>query len=245
MTEPAAATMPVKKSSVWEDCVDIFFAPRSVYERRRDGRWGVPLLIYTLLSAVLLFAARPMMQPMLDRQIAAQAEQMNQQEMSAEQRERAMEMSRGMMESPYAIIPIALVVPIAVFLVALLLWVAGKLFGSTQSLGQSITIATFASFPRLLIGIIALAILYATGSEGMSSQYASGLSPATLMPEGTSTMVLALLSRFELGTIWATVLLGVGTYVMGRVSKQSAAIVAVLVWIVATLFTVGSAAMQG
>jgi hypothetical protein len=242
VTTPPAA--PIKPASVWEDIVDIFYAPSTVYQRRRDGRWGLPLLIYTLLSAVMLFAARPMMQPMLERQAAQQVEKMREQGMSGEQLANAEKMSRTMMDSPLALIPIVLFVPLGVFLTSLLLWIASKLFGSTQSMGQSLTIATFASFPRLVVGIVSLGILFATGSEGMTSPYSAGLSPASLLPDDTSTIVLALLSRFELGVVWATILLGIGTHVIGRVSKQSAAVVAVLVWFVASLFAVGSAVMQ-
>jgi hypothetical protein len=244
VTTPAAATAPVKPASIWEDFVDIFYAPSSVYERRRNAGWGLPLLVYTLLSAVMLFAARPMMQPMLERQASMQIEKMREQGMSGPQLESASKMTRGMIDSPLALIPIVLFVPLGVFLSALVLWMASKTFGSAQSLGQSMTVATFANFPRVLVGIVSLLILYATGSEGMSSQYAAGLSPASLLPDDTSVLVLALLSRLELGVIWATILLGVGTHVIGRVSKQSAAMIALAVWLLASLFVVGGAAMQ-
>jgi hypothetical protein len=245
MTTSATTTIPATSASRWEDLVDIFYAPSAVYERRRDGRWGLPLLVYTLLSALVLFASRPMMQPMLERQAAQQMEKLREQGMSGEQLEMAAKMSRSMMDSPLTLIPMVAGIPIAVFVSALALWAASRLFGGTQSLGQSMTIATFANVPRLLVSIVALGLLYATGSEGMSSPYAAGLSPAALLPDDTSGIVLALLSRLELGVLWATVLLGVGVHVIGRVSKQSAATIAGLVWLLATIFTVGSAAMQG
>jgi hypothetical protein len=245
VTTPDIASAPVKNASIWEDFVDIFYAPVAVFTRRRDGRWALPLLVYVVLSGALLFASRPLMQPMLDRQMAAQMEKMRgQSELSAEQRERALEMQRKVVDSPFALVGGLVFLPVAVFLVALGLWLVGKLFGSAHSLGQSMTIATYASFPRLVVGFIATAILFATGSDGVSSQYAMGLSPAALLPADTSTTVLALLSRFELGTVWATVLLGVGVYVIGRVSKQSAALTAFGVWVLATLLVLGSGAMQ-
>jgi hypothetical protein len=241
---PATAAAPVKNASVWEDFVDIFYAPVSVFTRRRDGGWALPLLVYTLLSTGILFAMRPMMQPMMDRQLAATVEKMRADGAPAAQVAQAEKMGRAMSDSPWAMIPIVVMVPVAVFLVALALWIASKLFGSTQSLGQSMTIATYANIPRVLVGIVAVAVLYVTGSEGISNQYSTGLSPAALLPADTSPLVLGLLSRLELGVVWATVLLGVGVYVIGRVSKQSAGFTAFVVWLLATLLVLGTAAMQ-
>jgi hypothetical protein len=244
VTTPATATAPVKNASVWEDFVDIFYAPVSVFMRRRDGRWLLPLLVYTLLSAGIFFALRPMMQPMMDRQLAQQVEAARARGASPAQIEQTQKIGRAMTDSPWAMAPIVIMIPITVFLIALGLWVVSKLFGSTQSLGQSMTIATYANFPRVLVGIVSVALLYASGSEGISSQYAVGLSPAALMPSETSPYVLALLSRLELGTVWTTVLLAVGVYVIGRVSKSSAALTAIGVWLLATLLVIGQASMQ-
>src|SRR5690606_25497913 len=45
------------EASLWEDFVDIYYAPRQVFERRVEGgRWGIVLLIVTAVMALLYFA---------------------------------------------------------------------------------------------------------------------------------------------------------------------------------------------
>src|SRR5690606_39925611 len=44
-------------ASLWEDFVDIYYAPRQVFARREEGgRWGIVLLILVGLMALLYFA---------------------------------------------------------------------------------------------------------------------------------------------------------------------------------------------
>ena len=246
MTEPAAAaTVPVKQASVWEDFLDIFYTPSSVFERRRNGRWGLAFLFYTIVGIALMVAARPMLQPMFDQQMRVQAEAMRSNtDLSAEQRERMAESMGNVSDSPWLVVPLALAFPLGVLVGGLVLWMVSKLFGSQQTLGQSMMVATYSNYPRLLVLLVTLGIFYALGTGGVGDPYEQGLSPAMLLPEGSSIYLRALFSRLELGAIWVTVLMGIGTYHVGRVSKQSAAGVAIVMWILATLVVVGSAVRQ-
>jgi hypothetical protein len=54
-------------------------------------------------------------------------------------------------------------------------------------------------------------------------------------PDGASPALIALASRFDLFTIWVTVLLAIGLHVVGRIPKQQAAIVAAITWVVGAL----------
>jgi hypothetical protein len=245
VTEPAAATVPAKQASVWEDFVDIFYAPSSVFARRRDGRWGLAFVFYSIVGIILMVAARPMLQPMFDQQMRLQAEAMRSNpDMSAEQRERMAETMGGMSDSPWLVVPLALAFPLGVLIGGVVLWMVSKLFGSQQSLGQSMMVATYSNYPRLLVLLVTLAIFYALGTGGVGDPYEQGISPAMLLPEGSSIYMKALFSRLELGAIWVTVLMGIGTYTVGRVSKASAIGVAVVMWILATLAVMGSAVRQ-
>src|ERR1044071_6129179 len=44
------------KASIWEDCLEIFYAPSRVYARRGETDWGIPLLVLVVLSTVLTLA---------------------------------------------------------------------------------------------------------------------------------------------------------------------------------------------
>jgi hypothetical protein len=52
-----------------------------------------------------------------------------------------------------------------------------------------------------------------------------------LDPDTTSPMLIAILGRVDLFTIWVTVLLAIGLAVTGRVTRGRAAIAALLVWV--------------
>ena len=66
--EPAPA-----KASLWEDFVDIFYAPSSVFARRANGEWGKPLLFLVITGTVLFFVTKNAMQPIMDAEFARQS----------------------------------------------------------------------------------------------------------------------------------------------------------------------------
>ena len=57
--------------------------------------------------------------------------------------------------------------------------------------------------------------------------------------------MLALATRFDLFTIWITVLLAIGIYVVGKIPRQQAAIVAAIAWLVGALPAILGALQQG
>ena len=62
----SATAAPAKPASLWEDFIDIFYAPTSVFARRREGKFGLALLVYVILATAVFSTARPMMQPIFD-----------------------------------------------------------------------------------------------------------------------------------------------------------------------------------
>jgi hypothetical protein len=57
-------------------------------------------------------------------------------------------------------------------------------------------------------------------------------------PDTASPMLLALIGRIDVFTIWVTVLLAIGLSVTGKIPRQKAYIAAVIVWIIGALPTV-------
>ena len=51
------AETPPEKASLWEDFIEIFFAPSAVFARRRDGRFWLALIVYTLLIGAFFAGA--------------------------------------------------------------------------------------------------------------------------------------------------------------------------------------------
>lgn len=239
MSSPPIAATPAPKTALWEDFIDIFYAPAQVFARRRDGRFGPALAVLVVVGLALFFAFRGMWEGVTDAAIT-QAIRANP-NLSAEQ-------AAGMRESAAKFglvggVAQALVgYPVAIALTALVLWLVGKIFGSTLRYGQAMTVATYANVPRL-VGTAVSGTLFALGHpERVLSPNSILLSPLRFADEGAMpALTAALLGRFDLFTLWATALLAVGIHVIGGVSKARAAAAAGLVWLVATMFILASA----
>jgi hypothetical protein len=234
MTSPSATA--TKSSSFIEDIVDVFHAPSAVFERRRNAGYGAALVLYAVLTAVMLYAARPVMRPVFERQMDRAVAQMNQNpNIPAEQREAMATRIRGMIDSPFALAVPMVFIPLSIFVGALALWLAGKAFGSSATYGQAAMVFTFAQFPRLLVSAVLTGLAIATGRE-VTNQFGLTLSPAALLPEDASPVMAALASRVDLGTLWTTALLGIGLAVVGRIARGKGLAAAAIVWLLGGLF---------
>jgi hypothetical protein len=130
-------------------------------------------------------------------------------------------------------------IPISVILTGLVLWMVGKIFESKQTAQTAIMVATYAFVPRIL-GIVAGAVIaYLSSPERLNgaARLTVGLG-ALLDPDKASPVILALLTRVDVFTIWQTILLAIGLQVTGKVSKTYSYIAAALVWLIGALPTV-------
>lgn len=228
----ATTPAPVEaKASVWEDFLDIFYAPSQVFARRQDGKFGVALLILVIVSAVLMYASMQVLEPLYMAEVErGMAQNPN---LTAEQ----MEAARGFGGVMFMITAIV-GFPIIIMLTGVVLWLVGKLFDSTQTLGQGLTVATYANFPRLLGTLLMTIQGFLMTFSSADRLYDASFSLARLAPEGTSELMLAILFRFEVFTIWATILLGIGLHITGKVPKGKAMIAAFIVWAIGSVPTI-------
>ena len=235
MIEPTAATTapaPAERTPLWEDFIDILFSPVSVFRRRERGSWIVPMVIVTLVVAVIAFASRGVMQPVFDAEFERAAEQLRRNPQITEE---IIERSRGWMQAT-AMIGTLVILPVTMFVVAFMTWIVGKLVDSKQELHAALVVATYAQVPRVIQTILNAVQGLLLPPEQLNSLMKLSFSPARFMdPATTSPVVLQLVNRLDLFTIWVTVLLAVGLYVTGRVSKQKAALAGVLFWVVGSI----------
>lgn len=232
-----------EKASLWEDFVDIFYAPSSVFARRSDGKFGMPLLLLIVVGTVLFFVTKNAMQPIMDAEFARQtaAAMRKNPSITAEQ----MASSRGFFETIQPIF-FAVALTISVFGTGLVLWLVGKLFDAKTSVAAAIMIATYSEVPRLVQILVNAAQALFMSPEKLNAINSVAFNPARFMdPDSTSAVLIALASRIDLFTIWVTVLLAIGIHVVGKVPKQQAAIVAALTWVVGALPAVLGALRAG
>ncbi len=221
------------KVGLWEDFVDIFYAPSSVFARRSDGKFGLALLFLAIVILVLIFLTKNAMQPVMDAEFTRQAATAMRKNpnITAEQ----MAGSRGIFEMLGPII-FTVIITISVFGTGLVLWAVGKLFDAKESFAAAMMIATYSEVPRVVQILTNAAQGLVMSPEKLNSMNAVGFSLARFMdPDGASPVMLALAGRVALFTIWVTVLLAIGLHVVGKIPKQQAAIAAAITWVVGAL----------
>ena len=237
----SATAAPAKPASLWEDFIDIFYAPTSVYQRRRDGKFGLALLVYVVLATGVFAAARPLMQPVFDSMFSQRAEQMRRSnpQMTEQQLESARRMQEKLSSGPIGIVFGAVGQLAVVLVVGFVLWLVAKLFGSSATAGQAMMVSTYAFFPRLLGLIVGSALLYFTPPEQLTSMASMTLSPGRFVDGQAQPVLAAFLSRFDVFVLWGTILLGIGIAVVGKMERGKGLAAAFLVWLLGSLVAVG------
>jgi hypothetical protein len=231
------------KAGLWEDFVDIFYAPSSVFARRADGKFGMPLLFLIVIGTILFFLTKNAMQPIMDAEFARQsaAAMRKNPNITAEQ----MASGRGFFET-LAPFFFALGLTVSVFGTGLVLWLVSKLFDAKAAVAAAIMVATYSEVPRIVQILVNAAQALFMSPEKLNSLNSVGFNLARFMdPDHASAVAIALASRVDLFTIWVTVLLAIGIHVVGKVTKQQAAIIAAIVWVVGALPAVLGALRAG
>ncbi len=236
MTSQTSAP-PTEQSSLFEDFIDIVYAPAKVYARRATSGFWAPLLIISLFTGALFFGNYGTMESMLrgesDRRVAKMVEK----DPSAETqiRER-MAAARGFEEVTTKVVGFVMMVPF-VLIVALVVLGVGKAFDATLTYRAAAVITTWAYVPKVIeqLGIALQGILLDT--SGLRGRYQLTLGVGRFLdPDTTTPWLLTFLGRIDLFTIWVTVLIGVGLSVIGRIPRARAMMAAGVIWVVGSAF---------
>lgn len=221
------------KAGLWEDFVDIFYAPSSVFARRSDGKFGLALLFLVIVGTVLFFVTKNAMQPIFDAEFTRQtaAAMRKNPNITAEQ----MAASRNFFEMLGPVF-FAVILTISVLGTGVVLWLVGKLFDAKESVSAAIMIATYAEVPRIVQILTNAAQALIMAPEKLNAANSVGFNLARFMnPDTASPVMIALGARVDLFTIWVTVLLAIGLHVVGKIPKQQAYITAALTWVIGAL----------
>ena len=226
ISDAAAAPEPASR---WEDFLDILYAPSDVYTRRAGSGFGIPLLVVTVAIGLISLANSSVLQPLMDAEF---------QRMAAKQMAKDSQITMEMMErgrsigETFAKIGGFILVPVAVFLTGLFLWLIGKFFDAKQTLAAALMVTAYAYVPRIIESVMVGVQGMLMDPASMSGRYEISLGVGRFLdPDTSSPMLLALLGRLDVFTIWVTVLLAIGLSVTGKIPRQQAAIAAVLLWL--------------
>lgn len=244
MTDPALmppAPTKADEPGVIDDLVDIFTTPAKVFARRAKGGGGAVFFAVALLLGGVLFMGKNVMEPIMEAQMRkgmAAAAAGGGPAPTAEQLEAGMNFQRKLM--PFILI---LGAPLALCGVGVLVWVGAKSFGAEITFGTSMVIAALAYIPRIIGGVITTVQgLMMSDVSTLTDPSQVSVSPARFLDVATaSPYVLAILTRFDVFTIWVTVLIGIAYFAAGKVTKEKAIAGASLVWLIGTLWVLWGA----
>ena len=240
MTEATASPTPAK-SGIWEDFIDIFYQPSQVFDRRRDGKFGLALLALVILSGVLFLALKNGLAPIMDAEMAKAAAAMaaKNPQITADQ----IAAQQAMMEK-FAVIGYVLFMPIGIVIAAVLVWLISKFVGASLAFAASMMIATYSQFPRVAEMIVNAIQGLVLAPESITSRYSVQIGPARFFDPHANPVLMTVLGGLDLFTIWVTVLIAIGIKVVARVEMSKAALAAVIVWFVGLLIPLYQALSQ-
>lgn len=231
MSEITQAASVQNPPSFWEDVIDIFFSPVGVFQRRQNDSFWKPFLFVILVFSVLSIATfdttmQPIMEAEFARRTAASSQSLTPEQAAA---------SMGIvMKFAKFVLPIGIAFSIVV--VGFATWLVAKFFSAKTDVSQAFVVVSWAYFPRVL-GVIAGAVqgLLMDPSK-LNSALAISLSPARFMdPDASNPIVYQLAGRLDLTILWETVLLAIGIYVTGKISKGAAVAFGVVIFLVGSL----------
>ena len=230
-----ATATPVEapRAAIWEDFVDIFYAPSAVFRRREHGSVFVPLMVVTLLTGAIVFlnsgALSPLFDAEFDRQMAAAMRS------NPNIPPEAVERMRGF-ASRVGQVGVFLFLPLAILCTGLVAWLAGKLVDATQSIHTALVVAAYSFTPRALEGVINGVQALLLDPSQFNGRFRITFGPGRFLdPDTASPLLIAIVGRLDLFTLWITVLIAVGLCVTGRIPMRRAAIAAAIVWVVGGL----------
>jgi hypothetical protein len=230
-----------EKASLLDDFMDIFYAPSAVFARRANASFWVPLLIVSVLLGVIFFANRDLIEPIIDAEFTrSMANSAQAQQMTADQMETARKFAHTV-----AMIFAFIGPPIAMLLLGVVIWIVGKFFDAKQTVNAAVVVAVFSYVPRVVEGVVNRVEGLLVDTSNITSRYSLTLGLGRFFdPDRTSPILLGLIGRIDLFTIWITVLIAIGLAVTGKISRGKAAIAAAIVWLVGALPTLAGALRQ-
>ena len=127
-------------------------------------------------------------------------------------------------------------VPLAIFGVGVTTWLTGKLVDAKQTFRAALVVAAYSYAPRIVDSVLhGLQGLFLDPAQ-LDGRFRLSFGVGRFLdPDTVSPLLLAIVGRIDLITIWITVLIAIGLAVTGRIPLGKAAIAAAIVWFVGGL----------
>ncbi len=222
---------PEPKTALWEDFIDIFYAPSEVYRRRATSGFFVPMLVVTVLSGCIALANSGVMQPMMDAEFERNMRASGGAGMTPEAMAGARKFTEVVGKIGGFILP-----PLGILATGLFLWLIGKLVDAKQSLGAAFMVTAYAYTIRVVEYVLGGVQGLLMDPASLNSRFKISFGVARFLhPDETSPILLAVVGRMDLFTIWLTVLLAIGLSVTGKIPRTQAYLAGAMLWVAGAL----------
>jgi hypothetical protein len=240
----AAASPAPETASVWEDFLDILYAPSAVFARRENGSFWIPMLVVAVvLGTLFLLNGRVWDSVMSAESQRAMAAMAQNRDMTPEMMAQVEQMQGGM--RTVSKVMMFLTIPVIMFFVGVVTWLVGKMFGAEQTFRAALVVGAYSYVPKVIDGLsAAIQGLFLDPSQ-FDGKYRMTLGPGRFLdPDTASPMLVELLGRMDVFTIWVTVLIAIGLAVTGRIPRGRAVMAAVVIWLIGALPGLAGAATR-
>ena len=228
-----AAPVATPRAAVWEDFIDIFYAPSAVFRRRENGNFFIPLAVITIICGALFYLNSGVLQPVFDAEFDRQMAAVMRQNPNIPPE--AVDRMRGF-ATRIQQVAMFVFIPVAIFSVGVVTWIAGKLVDAKQTFRAALIVGAYAYSPRIIDGVLhGLQGLFLDPAQ-LDGRFRLSFGIGRFLdPDIVSPLLLAVVGRIDVITIWITALVAIGLCVTGRIPMRKAAVAAVIVWVVGAL----------
>jgi hypothetical protein len=239
LATPAPGAEP--KPNPFQRIIGVLFSPDATFAsiaRRPD--WVVPLVLLLLVAT----AAGIVMAPHIDFAAPVREAMEQNKNMPQEKMDNAIRMSASIGKVFTYLSPVLSLIGLLVIAGVVLL--AFRIFGGEGDFKQAFSVTCYASMPSIIKTIVTLIILAAKGGliapPALATIVRSNL--GFLVDYKANPMAFALLSSFDIFSVWFLALLIIGFSYVARVSKVKAAVTIISLWVLVLLLKLIGPALQ-
>jgi len=224
-----------KSGSVWEDSLEVLWAPATVFQRSATRGVGMYMLVLTAFLVIVLLATKGLLQPYLDANYDLQMIKMAEQgkPVPTEGLETIRAISSWTLTAAWSLTAV-----LSGIVGGIITWLAAKLVRTPLAFGRAVFIATLASAPRVLSYIVMAVQGALVNPDSITSPFSASLGPARFLDARTAdAALLAVLGGIDIFTFWNVVITAVGVSVIAKTARSNGWIVSVIAWALSVILS--------
>ena len=232
-----AATQPPQIGLIGR-MIRVFYAPGETFESVAASRTAIDWVAPAAVAAIVAFAAAVAVMPLaMEEGAKAIQEQMQDRELSDEQRE-MMEKMTGAGQT-FGLVMAPVVSFVVLFVSALLLLGAARIAGAEVGYSGMLTVSAYSSLVQALKGIVVTPLMLS--KKSMVVHTGLGL----LLPgEMLNSFAGRFLAGIEFFTLWQVVIVAVGISALGNVQARKALVPVLVLWLIWLLIAAVPGSLQ-